>query len=92
MIGTLVKSRAGHDKDEFFFILNIVGEYIYLVNGKTKTTTNPKKKKLKHLQCYNYKDELLVQKYERGETIRNEDIRHAMKKWRVLNNGKRRCN
>lgn len=87
-VGNLVRSKAGHDKEELFFIIDIVGEYIYLVNGKTRTVSHPKKKKLKHVQCFNYRDEELVQMKEQGISLRDEDIRCAMKKYRRLENGK----
>jgi hypothetical protein len=87
-IGNLVRSKAGHDKDELFFVLDIVGEYIYLVDGKTRSVSHPKKKKLKHVQCFNYQDENLVQIYEQGISLKDEDIRYAMKKYRRLENGK----
>lgn len=87
-VGNLVRSKAGHDKEELFFVIDIVGEYIYLVNGKTRTVSHPKKKKLKHLQCFNYQDEKLVQMKEQGILFKDEDIRRAMKNYRRLENGK----
>lgn len=87
-VGNLVRSKAGHDKEELFFVIDIVGEYIYLVNGKTRTVSHPKKKKLKHIQCFNYQDENLVQMKEQGILFKDEDIRRAMKNYRRLENGK----
>ena len=46
-IGSLVKSLAGHDKDEVFFILKEEGEYVYLVDGKYRTLAGPKRKNRK---------------------------------------------
>ena len=39
--GTIVKSLAGHDKEEVFFILREEGEYVYLVDGKYRTLDKP---------------------------------------------------
>ena len=44
--GMLAVSKAGHDKDSWYVVLKIEGNYAYLVNGKTKTLEKPKKKKL----------------------------------------------
>ena len=44
--GTIVKSLAGHDKEEVFFILREEGEYVYLVDGKYRTLDKPKKKNI----------------------------------------------
>lgn len=49
-IGTVVKSIAGHDKNNLFVIINVENEYVYLVDGKCRTLSKPKKKKVKHLE------------------------------------------
>ena len=49
-IGTIVKSIAGHDKNNLFVIINVENEYVYLVDGKCRPLSNPKKKKVKHIQ------------------------------------------
>ena len=43
-------SKAGHDKGQMYVILKEEGEYLYLVDGKTRGVDNPKKKKKKHVQ------------------------------------------
>ena len=40
-------SKAGHDKGQMYVILKEEGEYLYLVDGKTRGVDNPKKKKEK---------------------------------------------
>lgn len=48
--GMLAKSLAGHDKDKIYVIGGLEDAYVYLVDGKTRTLGNPKKKKKKHVQ------------------------------------------
>ena len=43
--GGLVKSLAGHDKDNLFIILKEQGEYLFIADGITRTAHRPKKKK-----------------------------------------------
>ena len=50
MVGTIVKSIAGHDQNNLFVIVNVENEYVYLVDGKTRLLSKPKKKKAKHIQ------------------------------------------
>lgn len=53
-IGQLVKSKAGRDKGEVFIVLDIVDKnYALIVDGKLRRISNPKKKKIKHLQKTN---------------------------------------
>ena len=53
LIGQVVKSKAGRDKDKLFVVLEIVDEsYVMLVDGRLRKLDNPKKKKVKHLGLY----------------------------------------
>ena len=61
-------SKAGHDKGQMYVILKEEGEYLYLVDGKTRGVDNPKKKKKK-----------LAEKIKDMRTIYNEEIRFAIK-------------
>ena len=40
------KTKAGHDKNQIYFLLKEDEEYVYLVNGTTKPLEKPKKKNL----------------------------------------------
>ena len=77
--GMLVISKAGHDKDNWYIVLNIEGNYAYLVNGTTKQVENPKKKKLMHLQPVKKIPEILQDKLTAGKTWTNEEIKRAIK-------------
>lgn len=65
MIGDLVLSKKGHDKDKRYIIIKEEKEYVYLADGILKTLEHPKKKRKKHIQpiyCYDttqVKDKLL---------------------------------
>ena len=48
-IGSVVLAKAGREKGEIFLVSHKEGEYLYLVNGTTRTIENPKKKNKKHL-------------------------------------------
>ena len=48
--GMLAKSKAGHDKGQFYVIYDVDETYVYLVDGKIRTMDKPKKKKRKHVQ------------------------------------------
>lgn len=78
-IGEFAKSKAGHDKDEIFIILNIEEEYVYLVDGKSRTVEKPKKKKMKHIQVIHQIHDELQNKLDSSHIIRDEDIKRAIK-------------
>ena len=82
--GSVIISKAGHDKGEYFVILKSDSEYVYLVDGINRTLEKPKKKKIKHVQFIHYKDENLVKKNENHELIINEEIKRAIKQFKRL--------
>ena len=46
----LAISRAGHDKDTVYVVIEADDTYFWLVDGKRRTLENPKKKKQMHVQ------------------------------------------
>lgn len=77
--GMLAISKAGHDKNCWYVILNIEETHALLVNGKNRTVDYPKKKKIKHLQPVNEVPEILQKKLHTGEPWTNEEIKRALK-------------
>ena len=48
-VGAVVCATAGRERGEIFLILKENEDYAYLINGKSRTIENPKKKNKKHL-------------------------------------------
>lgn len=48
--GQIVISKAGHDKGQFYIILNSDLKYVYLIDGKQRLIDSPKRKNKKHIQ------------------------------------------
>jgi ribosomal protein L14E/L6E/L27E len=74
MIGYLAYSLAGHDKGEVFLIINEDRDYVYVVDGRLRLVSKPKKKNKKHIQIiknFNPKTDL--------ESVTNEEIKHLIK-------------
>lgn len=81
-------SKAGHDKNQLYIILDAVDDYVYVVDGRLKTLEKPKRKNIRHIQIINDIDVELVRKKKNNEIISNEDIKKAIKlyKSRIQNN------
>lgn len=47
--GTVVRSRAGHDKGSFFAVLETDGAVVLISDGRSRTSASPKKKLMRHL-------------------------------------------
>lgn len=71
------KSKAGHDKNQLYFILKEEEEFVYLVNGTTKPLEKAKKKRKKHVQMiYQISSEIC----DILETeITNESVKRSIK-------------
>lgn len=80
MRGMFVRSKAGHDSKNVYIIYEETEEYVYLVDGKTKTIEHPKKKNKKHIQpIKKYRDEQIIDKINNKLPIQNEEIKRAIK-------------
>jgi ribosomal protein L14E/L6E/L27E len=53
MIGRIVISRAGHDKDSAYVIIKECDKFVMLVDGKKRVLSNPKKKNRLHIMITN---------------------------------------
>lgn len=58
--GDIVKSVAGHDKDNYYIVTDEDNEVVFLCDGKNKTLSEPKKKNKKHIEYTNVTVDLSV--------------------------------
>lgn len=72
-IGMLARSKAGHDKDKVYVIIDADQTYVYLADGRIRTLNNLKKKKRKHVQIIKNEYDILK--------INNEKIKYILKEW-----------
>lgn len=79
MVGEFAKSKAGHDKDKIYFIMNEDSEYVYLADGKSRTVDKLKKKKKKHIQIIHETDNQISQKLLDKQKITDEELKAAIK-------------
>ena len=80
-IGDIVVSIVGHDRGEYYLVIECDKDFIYVANGRLKTLDKPKKKNIKHVSRLGKSDEFI--------DIRNSDdnfndvkLKYLLKKWR----------
>ena len=80
-IGSVVRSKAGNDKDKLYVVIKFDDKFAYISDGVKYTVAKPSKKNVKHLAVLNgdYRDN--VPFYYEGIYDRwtDEDIRRALK-------------
>ncbi|TCT14089.1 hypothetical protein EDC18_107158 [Natranaerovirga pectinivora] len=84
-IGQIIKSKAGRDKDRLFVIIDIKGEYVYLVDGNLRKLEKPKMKKIKHIQPTNNIVESIQEKIINDQKILNAEIRKTIQLFQTEN-------
>ncbi len=75
MIGMLVTSKAGHDKDTVYVIVSEDAEYVYLSDGRARSVEKPKKKNKKHIQL------IKKMKLDGKETFTDLNIKRCIKEY-----------
>lgn len=69
--GTVVQALSGRDKNRLFCAVAVENEYVFIVDGKTRTLKRPKRKNPKHVKATNW-----VVATE--QTTTNKGIRRAL--------------
>ena len=77
-ISDVVKSTAGRDQGELFYVVNIDGQYLMLVNGKDRTLEKPKHKKCKHVAMVLRSETRVATKLRTGDKVLNSELRRDL--------------
>ena len=73
-----VKSTAGRDEGDLFFVLDIQEEFLLLADGKRRRVENPKRKKCKHVAFVGESHSVVAEKIRSSEKITNSELRKAL--------------
>ena len=74
----IVKSTAGRDKGELFFVLATEGDFLLLADGKLRPVERPKRKRRKHVVLRRADDGELSRRIRSNESITNSELRKAI--------------
>ncbi len=90
-IGGFAVATAGHDAGKCYVIFLLDGEYVYLVDGKIRTISRPKKKKMMHVALLSEFNQNLASKIK-DKSVIDEEIKRAIKMVQVGNSSKEAYN
>lgn len=76
--GDVVQSTAGKDKDKLFLVVDVIDRYAYLIDGKTKKQSNPKKKSKKHIKVISTTAQPLVDEIKKGSMVGAKRIKQTI--------------
>jgi len=79
VIGQLVRSKAGRDKDRLFIIIGqIDDQYVIIADGDLRRVEKPKNKKIRHLSRINQVSGTVEEALRTGEPLTNALIRREI--------------
>ena len=84
MIGLMVSSKCGHDKNHIYIVIEETKDFVFLANGITYTKEKLKKKNKKHVQLIKRRyDKSLIERIVNGSQYSNEELKSAIELTRV---------
>ncbi len=85
VLGQIVKSKAGRDKDRYFVVIGFEKEqYLYIADGDLRKIDRPKKKKIKHLARTDIVLKEIAEKLKKGRKITNAELSKNLKSHKDL--------
>ena len=77
-ISDVVKTTAGRDQGELFYVIGSDPVYLFLANGKDRTLEKPKRKKRKHIQKVLRSETRVAEKLRNGDKVLNGELRRDL--------------
>ena len=77
-ISDVVVSKAGHDQDEWFYVIGEDRDLLLLANGKDRPLDKPKRKKRKHVEKVLRSETRVAEKLRCGDKVLNGELRRDL--------------
>ena len=79
VLGGVCISTQGRDKDNYYLISSVDGEFVFVADGKYKKISHPKRKNLKHIYLLPDTAEEIAKKLSAGVKVYDAEIISALK-------------
>ncbi len=77
-ISDVVIPTAGRDAGQWFYVVRMDRDFVYLANGKDRTLDQPKRKKRKHIQKVLRSETRVAEKLRLGDKVLNSELRRDL--------------
>ena len=77
-ISDVVVSKAGRDKEKWFYVIGEDQEFLLLANGKDRPLDKPKRKKRKHVEKVLRSETRVADKLRLGDKVLNGELRRDL--------------
>lgn len=79
--GDIVISIKGHDRGEYYLVLDCDKDFVYLADGRLKLIEKPKKKNKKHVSRLAKSKEFIDMK-NNDDNFNDVKLKYLLKNWR----------
>ena len=74
----VVRSCAGRDSGQLFFVVELDESYVYLADGKGRRLESPKRKKRRHVRKLPLYVSRVAEKIRNGDKVLNSELRREL--------------
>ena len=74
----VVRSCAGRDSGQLFFVVELDESYVYLADGKGRRLESPKRKKRRHVRKLPLYASRVAEKIRNGDKVLNSELRREL--------------
>lgn len=80
-IGDVVLSKKGRDANNYFMVVSLQGDFVYVADGKKHVLAKPKKKNVKHLSYANAHLDGISDKLQKGLKVFDSEVKSALRQF-----------
>lgn len=80
-IGDVVLSKKGRDANNYFMVVSLQGDFVYVADGKKHVLVKPKKKNVKHLSYANAHLDGISDKLQKGLKVFDSEVKSALRQF-----------
>ena len=83
VLGGICRSVQGRDKDRYYIISRLDGEFVFVADGNFKRLAAPKRKNIRHLYLLPEKATAIAEKLAQGLLVYDTEIYSALKTYNI---------
>ncbi len=78
-VGSVVLSKQGRDKGNYFLVIAVGDGFVLLVDGGARKMAAPKKKNIKHVSDSGIKLDAIAQKISEDKKVFDSEVKSALR-------------
>lgn len=84
-VGSIVLSKQGRDKDNYFVVVSVDNGFVYLVDGGMRKFASPKRKNIKHVSYAGVDLQNIADKLHSQRKVFDSEVKSALRQFNQQN-------